>query len=49
MGYEELRQEFAKPSFREKLKEQVGETCVNCGATEHIQYHHVVPLKKRRN
>lgn len=45
MTYEELRQEFVKESFRNKLKDTAGNICVNCGTTEHIEYHHIVPLK----
>lgn len=45
MTYNELRQEFSKESFRNKLKDVVGSVCVNCGTTENIEYHHIVPLK----
>ena len=44
MSFEELRAEFVKASFREKLKEELGTTCVNCGNSKNIEYHHIVPL-----
>ena len=43
-NFDELRQEFVKPSFRTKMKEELGGICVNCGSSEHIEYHHIVPL-----
>lgn len=43
--YEELRQEFTTPSFRKLIKEVKGCTCVNCGSTYNIEYHHIVPLR----
>ena len=43
--FKKLRQEFTKPSFREILKEKLGDKCVNCGSKENIEYHHIVPLK----
>lgn len=45
MTYEQLRTEFTKESFRNKLKDTIENICVNCGTTEHIEYHHIVPLK----
>lgn len=39
-----LRQEFTRPSFRKKLKDKLGEVCVNCESSINIQYHHIVPL-----
>lgn len=44
MSCEELKKEFTRKSFREILKKELGEICVNCGAKEHIEYHHIVPL-----
>ena len=44
MSFEELRAEFTKASFRKKLKKELGTTCVNCGNSENIEYHHIVPL-----
>ena len=43
--FKKLRQEFTKPSFREMIKEKLGDKCVNCGSKENIEYHHIVPLK----
>ena len=43
-GYEELRQEFAKDSFRQILKDKLGDKCANCGSKNLVEYHHVVPL-----
>ena len=45
MMYDELRQEFTKPSFRNELENKLGNICVNCGTNELIEYHHIVPLK----
>lgn len=44
MIYNDLRLEFIRKSFREKLLKQLGRTCVNCGVNENIEYHHIVPL-----
>ena len=43
-SYEELRQEFAKDSFRQILKDKLGDKCANCGSKDLVEYHHVVPL-----
>ena len=43
-SYEELRQEFAKDSFRKILKDKLGNKCANCGSEDLVEYHHVVPL-----
>ena len=43
-SYEELRQEFAKDSFRKALKDKLGNKCANCGSKDLVEYHHVVPL-----
>ena len=40
----EARREFTKESFRSKLKEMLGEICVNCGGEDCIEYHHIVPI-----
>lgn len=45
MTYEEAKKEFRRPSFRNKMKSEIGGACVNCGADEDIEYHHIVPLK----
>lgn len=39
-----LKKEFENPNFRNRLKEQQGNICVNCGSENSIQYHHIVPL-----
>lgn len=44
MTHKQLRTEFTKPSFREELKNKLGNICVNCESTENIEYHHIVPL-----
>ena len=38
------RNEFSKESFRNVLKEELGEYCYNCGSKEYIEYHHIVPV-----
>lgn len=43
--YEKLKQETRRATFRERLKRELGNVCINCGSTEDIEYHHVVPLK----
>ena len=45
MTYEELKQQWTDPVFRRMVKSACGGVCYNCGTTEHIEYHHVVPLK----
>ncbi len=45
MTERELRNETLTPKFREEIKRVHGEVCANCGSTENIHYHHVVPLK----
>ena len=44
MTHKQLRTEFTKLSFREELKNKLGNICVNCESTENIEYHHIVPL-----
>lgn len=44
MTHKELRKEFQDPAFRKAMVECLGASCVNCGATEFIEYHHIVPL-----
>ena len=39
-----LRTIFASATFRHAMKEQLGETCVNCFSNKDIEYHHIVPL-----
>ena len=38
------RNQFRRNAFREKLKKELGERCCNCWSTEHIEYHHIVPV-----
>lgn len=33
-----------KPTYIQKIKSSAGEICANCGSTEDIEYHHIVPL-----
>lgn len=44
-NYNDLRQEYNRPSFRDILKDNLGNTCCNCGSDENIEYHHIVPLR----
>lgn len=39
-----LRLEYNRESFRKTLKEKLPNSCVNCGSTKDISYHHIVPL-----
>ena len=43
-NFEELRKEFDGYSFRNMLDENLKQECANCGKTEMLEYHHVVPL-----
>lgn len=46
MGYKELREEWERSyALREKIREECGSVCCNCGGEEAIEYHHIVPLK----
>lgn len=40
----DLRTETTTRKFREEMKKQLGNECCNCGCTENIEYHHVVPI-----
>lgn len=42
--YNKLRKEFVKPSFRKRMVKELGESCVNCGSSHSVEYHHIVPL-----
>ena len=42
--HEKLRQEFVNGSFRKILADNIPAVCCNCGCTENVEYHHVVPL-----
>lgn len=39
-----LRKEFQSYTFRSNLKMIKGNTCVNCGKDDIVEYHHIVPL-----
>ena len=43
--YEELRAEWTSGLTRVMAKQNLGDTCYNCGSDEGIELHHVVPLK----
>ena len=42
--YNALRQEYNRISFKDILRENLGDVCCNCGSHENIEYHHIVPL-----
>lgn len=44
MTVQELRREFTKESFRAEIERSLGHACCNCGSTEGIEYHHIVPI-----
>ena len=33
-----------RKAITDEIKDQVGRSCANCGATDDLQYHHIVPL-----
>ena len=39
-----LRKAMRNPAFKRKVIEENGTRCANCGSTEAIEYHHIVPL-----
>lgn len=39
-----LEVEFRSRPFRREMVERLGCACANCGSTEDIEYHHIVPL-----
>lgn len=43
--YEELKKEWQDQTLRRMVKHVCGEVCYNCGSTENVQYHHIVPLR----
>ena len=43
--YLRLRQEYNNPTLRTMIKNVCGSVCYNCGSTENVEYHHIVPLK----
>ena len=44
-NYEELRKEWANGLARVMAKTSLGEVCYNCGSSEGIELHHIVPLR----
>lgn len=44
MTYEEKKTQFHDPIYRKMMKYTCGSVCYNCGSTEGIEYHHIVPL-----
>lgn len=44
-NYNALRQEYNRPSFKDILKDNLGDVCYNCGSQGDIEYHHIVPLR----
>lgn len=40
----ELRTEFNRPLFKQKLREYHGCRCVNCNSDDRVEYHHIVAL-----
>lgn len=43
--YEQTRQEARSHAFRKMMKSVLGTSCYNCGSSEYVEYHHIVPLK----
>lgn len=43
--FEEVKHEYHSYKFRKKLEEsKPKEACENCGVTERLEYHHIVPI-----
>lgn len=42
--YKRLRREYNRWSFRRHLEKEIPKVCRFCGATEGIEYHHIMPL-----
>lgn len=40
----QLRLEYNRSSFRQELKSKLGSVCANCGGSDTVEYHHIVPL-----
>ena len=38
------RREFSNAKFKRIMKDNLGSVCCNCGSTQNIHYHHIVPL-----
>lgn len=43
-NYAALAHEARSKRFKFKLKRELGCICANCGSTEMVEYHHIVPL-----
>ena len=43
--YEDLKREFNSHPFKKMAKSVLGTSCYNCGSSEDVEYHHIVPLK----
>lgn len=43
--YQALRTEYNNPAFKNRLKQELGNKCYNCGSSISIEYHHIVPLR----
>lgn len=39
------KKQAAKMKYLGIVQKEMGHKCVNCGSTEHIEYHHIVPLQ----
>lgn len=44
MSYDDLRKQFDNPAFRREMKMVHPPICSNCGSSDAIEYHHIVPL-----
>lgn len=42
--FKKNRNEYNRFTFRKKLNEILDPVCVNCGVSENLSYHHIVPL-----
>jgi hypothetical protein len=42
--FKKIRTEFNSPQFRKSMEQELGCTCVNCGSSKYIEYHHIVPV-----
>lgn len=42
--FKRMRKEYTSPKLQGEIKKELGDTCVNCGSTRYIEYHHIVPI-----
>lgn len=42
----EVKSEFRSPSFRNHLRDKLGVSCMYCGTTKDVEYHHIVPISQ---